>query len=300
MPELEIRPIAPDDAEAVWRIRRQPGVIETTMGLPSERLGRRRRWIEDLGDDDHMFVAVRHGEVVGVAGLHVAAGRRRHVGELGVAVAPAHQRKGVGTALMGALLELADGWLGLRRVELQVVADNERARRLYERLGFEVEGRLRGFFVSEGRLLDVWAMARLRPALERGAEPPRAAAPAARAATGAVSFVELGVEDSERGRAFYSGLFGWGFEPGPHEGWTVALPNAGGGMHGGDKGASPYVFFAVADIDAALARVRELGGSVDDGDVEGDAGSVARFGRFKLCRDDQGSPFGLHQPPLAG
>jgi uncharacterized protein len=34
-------------------------------------------------------------------------------------------------------------------------------------------------------------------------------------------------------------------------------------------------------------------------DVEGGDESVARFGRFKLCRDDQGSPFGLHQPPAS-
>ncbi len=44
-------------------------------------------------------------------------------------------------------------------------------------------------------------------------------------------------------------------------------------------------------------RVRELGGEVEDVDVEGDEGSIARFGRFKLCHDDQGSSFGLHQPP---
>jgi predicted enzyme related to lactoylglutathione lyase len=68
-------------------------------------------------------------------------------------------------------------------------------------------------------------------------------------------------------------------------------------MHGGDKGASPYVFFRVNDLEAALTRVRELGGQVEEMDVEGDADSQARFGRFKLCRDDQGSSFGLHQPP---
>ena len=43
--------------------------------------------------------------------------------------------------------------------------------------------------------------------------------------------------------------------------------------------------------------MRELGGVVEDMDVEGDEASVAEWGRFKLCRDDQGSPFGLHQPP---
>ena len=50
-------------------------------------------------------------------------------------------------------------------------------------------------------------------------------------------------------------------------------------------------------MDAALDRVRELGGTVEEMDVEGDEASTARFGRFKLCKDDQGSAFGLHQPP---
>ena len=117
---------------------------------------------------------------------------------------------------------------------------------------------------------------------------------------GEVAFIEFGVDDADRGRTFYEGLFGWGFEPGPSGGgFTVSMPNVRGGMHGGDAGAPPYVFFAVGDMEAALARVRELGGTVDDMDVEGDDDSIATHGRFKLCRDDQGSPFGLHQPPAA-
>lgn len=117
--------------------------------------------------------------------------------------------------------------------------------------------------------------------------------------SGDLAFVEFGVEDAERGRVFYESLFGWEFTAGPSgQGFTVSLPNVGGGIHGGDKGAAPYVFFTVDDIEVAVARVIELGGSIDDIDVEGDEDSVARFGRFKICRDDQGSPFGLHQPPL--
>jgi predicted enzyme related to lactoylglutathione lyase len=115
---------------------------------------------------------------------------------------------------------------------------------------------------------------------------------------GELSFIELGVEDAAKGRAFYEGLFGWSFEPGPSgNGWVIGTPNVPAGMHPGDRGATPYAFFAVDDIDAAVARVKELGGSVDEADVEGDESSQAAFGRFKLCRDDQGSPFGLHQPP---
>jgi len=121
---------------------------------------------------------------------------------------------------------------------------------------------------------------------------------ASQPSNGVLAFFELGVGDGARGRAFYEGLFGWSFEPGPAEGgFAIGTPNVPGGLHGGDPGAGPYVFFAVEDIEAAIERVRELGGEVEDVDVEGDDESVAKFGRFKLCRDDQGSPFGIHQPP---
>jgi uncharacterized protein len=115
---------------------------------------------------------------------------------------------------------------------------------------------------------------------------------------GELSFFELGVEDAERGRTFYEGLFGWGFEGGPSgQGFNIRTPNVPAGIHGGDRGAAPLVFFAVDEMESALDRVRELGGVVEEMDIEGDEESVAKFGRFKLCRDDQGSPFGLHQPP---
>ena len=109
---------------------------------------------------------------------------------------------------------------------------------------------------------------------------------------------ELGVEDTDRAREFYGALCDWEFEPGPTgAGLAITTTTIPGGMHGGDAGATPYVFFAVDDMEAALQQVRDLGGEVEDADVEGDAESVATYGRFMLCRDDQGSPFGLHQRP---
>ena len=115
---------------------------------------------------------------------------------------------------------------------------------------------------------------------------------------GELGFFELGVQDPERGRTFYGALFGWELEPGPSgQGYHIATPNVPGGMHGGDPGASPYLFFVVDDMDAAVARVRELGGSVASMEVEGDEDQQAKTGRFKICQDDQGSPFGLHQRP---
>jgi predicted enzyme related to lactoylglutathione lyase len=115
---------------------------------------------------------------------------------------------------------------------------------------------------------------------------------------GEVAWFEIGVGDTEKGRAFYEGLFGWKFEPGPNEGgYMIGAPNVPGGMHGGDPGGRPYLFFEVDDIQAAIQRVRELGGDAEDADVEGDDESQARYGRFVICHDDQGSYFGLHSPP---
>jgi predicted enzyme related to lactoylglutathione lyase len=112
-------------------------------------------------------------------------------------------------------------------------------------------------------------------------------------------FFELGVENAERARTFYSGVFGWAMEPGPSgQGLVIDANGVPGGLHAGDPKAAPYVFFEVDDMAAALERVRERGGEIVEMDLGGDdEESVARFGRFQWCRDDQGSPFGLHEPP---
>jgi uncharacterized protein len=113
---------------------------------------------------------------------------------------------------------------------------------------------------------------------------------------GEVSFFELGVKDPARARRFYGELFGWNMKPGPSGeefGFHIETENIGGGLHGGDEGASPYVFFAVEDIEAAAQQVRELGGRAEFNEHSGPGPS----GTFAFCRDDQGSSFGLHQPP---
>lgn len=157
-----IRPILLQDAEALWKIARQEGVIETTMALPSLRLEQRIKSISELTANDHYMVAERAGEVVGIAGLTVGTGRTRHSGSLFIYIARQQQGQGIGTCLMQSLLDLADNWLLLRRVELTVLTENEGARRLYERLGFVVEGLRKMSIIAQGELKDEWLMARYR------------------------------------------------------------------------------------------------------------------------------------------
>jgi predicted enzyme related to lactoylglutathione lyase len=115
--------------------------------------------------------------------------------------------------------------------------------------------------------------------------------------TGEPTFFEMGVADTARARAFYSGLFGWRLEPGPSAGgYRISTPTIPGGMHGNDEGAGALVFFGVPDLEAAMARVRDLGGQAEALESRADEPREGSFGRFALCHDDQGFPFGLHQP----
>jgi predicted enzyme related to lactoylglutathione lyase len=105
--------------------------------------------------------------------------------------------------------------------------------------------------------------------------------------TGEPSHFELGVPDKERGRAFYNALFGWKID---EIGW-IDTGGVRGGLHGDDPETGVVLYFAVDDIDAAVRRVRELGGEADE------PGPIEESGRYTSCRDDQGVVFGLREPP---
>ncbi|MES1247715.1 MAG: VOC family protein, partial [Actinomycetota bacterium] len=93
--------------------------------------------------------------------------------------------------------------------------------------------------------------------------------------SGDPSYIELGVPDATRARAFYEGLLGWRFGEAPAQAGTGTLSV---GLHGGDDASLFEVFFTVADLDDALDRVRVLGGS-----VLGEVRSSEGFGRWAEC-----------------
>ncbi len=88
--------------------------------------------------------------------------RRRHAAKLGMSVRDDWQGKGIGRALMQAAVDMADKWLNILRLELEVYTDNEPAVGLYKKYGFVTEGTLKCFAFRDGRYVDVYAMARMR------------------------------------------------------------------------------------------------------------------------------------------
>jgi predicted enzyme related to lactoylglutathione lyase len=108
-----------------------------------------------------------------------------------------------------------------------------------------------------------------------------------------LSLVEFPADDPARARAFWQGLLGIKLEArveGEGEGWQTHSPGAQIGVHArgrgpGDSYSLPY--FAVSDLPAALERVEALGGSV-----------IHPGETWAVCRDCEGSPFGLARDPL--
>jgi len=106
---------------------------------------------------------------------------------------------------------------------------------------------------------------------------------------GDLGYFTVPVGDVERGRKFYGGLLGWQFAPDATDQYAhVTNATPPGGLHRAG-GANPQVWFKVADIQAAVARVRQLGGQADTPQESPSGWSAA-------CRDDQGTHFNLWQP----
>ncbi len=163
MSEILVRATEPDDMPAVTEVFNQPRAVWGTLQTPFVSLAERRRRFEASPPGAVRLVAVIEGKVIGAAGLEPAANARRaHTGSIGMAVHDAYAGRGAGTALMAALVDQADRWLNLRRIELTVWADNTRAVALYERFGFEREGLLRAYAWRDGAYVDALTMARLR------------------------------------------------------------------------------------------------------------------------------------------
>jgi predicted enzyme related to lactoylglutathione lyase len=109
---------------------------------------------------------------------------------------------------------------------------------------------------------------------------------------GPFALIEFPADDPERARRFWSGLLHIELaERGETEGsgWQVPAGDCAVGVHErgrgpGDTASLPY--FTIADMEATLEQVRALGGSV-----------VHPGRQWAICRDSEGSPFGLALAP---
>ncbi len=162
-----IRAAEPGDIAGLTALMNLPGYRHGTLRLPFESVDAAGKRIFNGNPDVTSLVAELDGRIVGNLGLWRQAGRRAHVGRIGMGVHDDWTGRGIGRQLLAAALEVADDWLGLLRLELSVNVDNAPAIRLYESCGFETEGRERRSILRAGALVDAFTMARLREPVDR-------------------------------------------------------------------------------------------------------------------------------------
>jgi RimJ/RimL family protein N-acetyltransferase len=144
-----------------------------------------REWVAQtrgLEDQIHFVIETLAGESIGVCGLQFIDTRSRHA-MLGIWVGKPYWDQGYGTDAMRVLCRFGFDHMNLQRITLHVYEPNERARHVYEQVGFKLEGTLRRSHFVGGRHVDEFVMGLLaeefvptpsRPASRRsGSRPPR-------------------------------------------------------------------------------------------------------------------------------
>src|SRR5262245_627161 len=164
---VEIRVATSSDAAALLALKRTLDHETSFMLLePDERKTAVAEAIEELRAivaraNSVVLVAVADGEPVGYIQATGGAFRRnRHTAHVVIGVRRSHTSEGIGGRLLGELARWARS-AGVLRLELTVMTSNERAVRLYRKLGYRVEGTRRAALLVEGELVDEFWMARV-------------------------------------------------------------------------------------------------------------------------------------------
>ena len=109
---------------------------------------------------------------------------------------------------------------------------------------------------------------------------------------GKLVHVEINAADMDRAQGFWGGVFGWQIGPSQMPDYDYRMfqsgDDQGGGLQPGDPGHLT-VYFDTDDIEATIAKVRELGGEAADKQP------VPGFGWFSGCKDTEGNAFSLWQ-----
>ncbi len=110
-------------------------------------------------DNKQIIIAEVQGHIVGITGFTGGKTKRiQHVGEFGISVLRKFWNQGIGKALVENLIEWAGKSGVIRKINLRVRVDNERAIKLYKSLGFSNEGLISRQFLINNKFYDAYCM----------------------------------------------------------------------------------------------------------------------------------------------
>lgn len=159
-----IRQAEPNDARAILALTRQVGQESNYLTFGPEGIGlsvqQEMELIERFmrAPTSLMLVAEVDDQIVGLANIAAFTSEKQaHVAEIGVSLVQEYWGYGIGGLLVEALIDFAKE-VNLQLITLEVVVENERAVRLYERYDFEIRGTLQKRLKHECRYYDSYVM----------------------------------------------------------------------------------------------------------------------------------------------
>ncbi|WP_321285235.1 GNAT family N-acetyltransferase [uncultured Vibrio sp.] len=162
--EIIVRPTTVKDAAALVEIYSQPKAQRETLQLPNPSIAMWEERLSSMSAGVYSYVAEVDGKVVGNIGFHHSQRpRTSHTASFGIGVHDHFHGLGVGSKLIETVTELADNWLNVRRIQIEVNADNDAAIGLYKKHGFEIEGKAIDGSFRDGEFINTYYMARIRP-----------------------------------------------------------------------------------------------------------------------------------------
>ncbi|MBR3752586.1 MAG: GNAT family N-acetyltransferase [Ruminiclostridium sp.] len=151
----------PEDAAELLTVLKQAGGESDNLSFGPEGLPftveEERAFLAQLHESESsvFFVAKKDGKIVGNASfMAMSSPRMGHRGELGMSVLRSEWGKGVGRALMDAVLDFARHTAKAEIISMEIRSDNIRAIRLCEKYGGEKVGTFKGFFKINGESID--------------------------------------------------------------------------------------------------------------------------------------------------
>jgi len=158
-----IRPFSQEDSQAICSFPSQSFVSGDL--LPSSRESTQfSKLLAEKEPGQHRFVACSDR---GVHGLVILTQRLRprlqHSGTITILVDSGHQPTDVTRALVTVAIEMAERWLNLSRIQVEIAGSEERLLKIFKTCGFQVEGKRRAARLVDGVSGDNLLLARIRP-----------------------------------------------------------------------------------------------------------------------------------------
>jgi len=155
---IRLRPVSIHDSDFILSLRNDMDLAKEFFSDPPLYDFQHDRWLRNTGNMLYFIIEDHLGEKYGT--IHVSGiDYKNQKCEFGIAIQGSFQRRGLAKQASKMLIDYIFGNLPLRKITLEVFADNTGALSLYRNLGFEIEGTFRDEYFKCGRWRDSVRMA---------------------------------------------------------------------------------------------------------------------------------------------